>query len=219
MILSRIVELQAKTVTRKITDTQEEYDIIENLIESQKPSYPDTAHHYLIATPFRYDLPVEPQYAARFKPPYYDRNCFYGCYEYRTTVLEYGYHWLSQRVHTQGLSQEPQPRTHFKVRFNDPACVDIRKHSKIKNIMNRHDYTTSHDYVLKNKSITSILYPSCRDVEHGDCAVTFEINTLGKKPSSERTIHLIYDDKNKKCIIECPLEDEKNFEVLWEDVF
>lgn len=218
MILNRIVELQAKTVTRKITDTQEEYEFIENLIESQKPDYPKVPHHYLIATPFRYPLPVEPKYVARFRPPYYDRNCFYGCAEYRTTVFEYGYHWLSQRVHISGLSHESQSRTHFTVEFDDLKCIDIREDQQIEKIMNRNDYSSSHNYILENKDINSILYPSCRDPECGDCIVTFDIWTLGKQPISERRIYFFYDEKNKKCLAECPTGNMDKIQVLWDDV-
>jgi len=218
-MLNRIVELQAKTVIRQITDTQEEYDFIENLIESHKPPLPKTDHHYLIATPFRYPLPIAPEYAGRFKPPYYERNCFYGTLEYQTSVFEYGYHWLLQRVHLKGLSQQPQPRTHFKVKFKDPDCLDLRKHKRIKEMMDRHDYSSSHHFVLKQKNLTSLIYPSCRDPKQGSCVITFEINTLGKKPTSDKMIHLIYDEKNKKCLVESPLEWESRMEVVWEDVF
>lgn len=218
MKLNRIVELQAHTVIRKVTETQEEYELIENIIESFKPPLPKTKHHYLIQTPFRYPLPVPPLYAGRFKPPFYERNCFYGTLEFRTVVYEYGYHWLRQRVHVKGLSHEPQPRTHFKVGFRDPRCKDIRRLPKIKEIMDRNDYGPSHRFIREHPGISSALYPSCRDPQRGDCVVTFEIKTLGRAPESEKLLHLIYDPKNRACLIQDPMGTMMPMSIRWDEV-
>lgn len=218
MIVNRIVELQAHTVIRKITDTQEEYEFLEQLIESKKPRYPNTQHHYLIQTPFRYPLPVEPQYSSRFKPPFYTRNCLYAALLYRTSAYEYAYHWMSQRVHIPNLSQEPQARTHFTVTFEDPHLFDLHSNSELKKIMDRQNYGPSHQWIESHPEVSSILYPSSRDPEQGDCVVTFEIVTLGAQPLSERTLHFIYQASEKKCRIQDPLQKEKSWEINWEEV-
>ena len=219
MILHRIVELQAHTVIRKITDNQEEYEFIENLIESQKPPPLNTDHHYLIKTPFRYPLPVQPAYQGRFRPPFFHRNCFYGSETYRTSAYEYAYHWLMQRVHIYGLGQQPEPRTHFQVTFLDPDCLDLRNHPEIEKIMDRKNYAPSHRFIESNPDLTSILYPSCRDPERGNSIVTFEINTLGKQPLDERTLHFLYQTSEKKCLIQDPFLSEPPLEISWEEVF
>lgn len=218
MILNRIVELQAHTLIRKITDTQEEYEFIEGLIESQKPPPLPADHHYLIKTPFRYPLPVEPKYAARFRPPFYHRNCFYGAELYRTSAYEFAYHWLKQRVHVAKLSQEPQPRTHFQVDFSDGGCIDVRQYPDIKKIMDRRNYGPSHRFIDSNPDISSILYFSCRDPQQGNCVVTFEINTLGKTPLTERTLNFVYQASQKKCFIQDPLLIEPQLEIAWDEV-
>jgi len=218
MILNRLVELQAHTVIRKITETQAEYEFIENLIESQKPPYPESGHHYLIKTPFRYSLPVEPRYSSRFKAPFYTRNCLYAAREYRTSAYEYVYHWLSERIHISGLSQEPQGRTHFTVSFEDPDLFDLTSHPDVGKIMDRRHYGPSHRFMESHPEVNSILYPSCRDPQRGDCVVTFEINTLGKKPLSERSLYLIYEVSQKKCRIEDPLQKEDPLEIFWSDL-
>lgn len=218
MILHRIVELQAHTVIRKITDTQEEYEFIESLIESQKPPPLASDHHYLIKTPFRYPLPVKPEYAGRFKPPFYHRNCFYGSELYRTSAYEYAYHWLEQRVHLSRLSQEPQPRTHFQVDFSDGRCVDVRGNPDIEKIMDRKDYSSSHRFVQSNPELSSILYFSCRDPQKGNCVATFEIDSLGKMPLAERTLHFVYQTLQKKCIIQDLLLSEPQLEIAWDEV-
>jgi len=218
MILHRIVELQAHTTIRKITDNQEEYEFIENLIEAQKPHSLTTSHHYLIKTPFRYPLPVPWQYMGRFKPPFYHRNCFYGSECYRTSAYEYTYHWLAQRVHIPSLSQEPQPRTHFQVNFLDSHCFNLKNHPKIKKIMDRKDYGPSHQFIQSHPKISSILYISCRDPQKGNCIVTFEIDTLGKNPLAERTLDFVYQASQKKCLIQDPLLNEPQLEIAWDEV-
>ncbi|GEM_PF-1497587 len=245
MILHRIVELQAHTVIRKITDDQEEYEFIEGLIESQKPRPLNTDHHYLIKTPFRYPLQgarvapsippkadgaspsrsrcalgfdLIPQYASRFKPPFSLRNCLYGSECYRTSAYEYAYHWLLQRVHIPHLSQEPQPRTHFQITFLDDHCMDLRSHPEIEKLMSRKNYGPSHQFVEAHPEISSLLYPSCRDPQKGNCVVTFEINTLGKEPMAERMLHLMYQASQKKCLVQDPLLKGAELVIEWREV-
>lgn len=198
-----------------MTDNQEEYDFVESLIESFKPQEPKTDHHYLIKTPFRYPLPVPPLYAARFKPPFYERNGFYGAAHFRTSAFEYVYHWLRQRVHLPTLSQTPEPRTHFQVAFHDNSCLDIRKHKEVKSLMDRKNYGPSHDFIRAHPETRSLLYPSCRDPERGDCIVTFDIQTLDREPKGERTLYLIYESATQSCLIEDPLEKTAPMRINW----
>lgn len=215
--LHRIIELQAKTVTRYTTDTQEEYDYIEGLLEEIKPTLPQTAHHYLIATSFRYRLPVQPQFQARFRPPYFSKNSFYGTKVYPTAAYEVGYHFLRQRVHLKGLSQDPESRTHYRVAFSDSKIVDIHSRKDLKKIMDPNDYTASHQFVLKNSKISSIMYPSCRDPQKRACVITFDIHTLGKTPRNQHTIHFIYDESNQKCRVIDPTQKLDLIEIKWHD--
>jgi hypothetical protein len=55
----RVVEAQHKVSTLKLVDTLEEQALLENLIETTKPSIPPECRHlhYLLATPFRYGAP------------------------------------------------------------------------------------------------------------------------------------------------------------------
>lgn len=217
--LNRIVELQAKSVLRSLTHTQNEYNFLESLIESTKPELPLSAHHYLITTPFRYDLPVPPIYQARFRPPYFHQNCFYGTLHFHTACYEYAYHWLRQRAHLTGLSQESASRTHFTLRFSDAHCLDITRHRNVKKIMDKNDYTASHDFVKKQKKLSSILYPSCRDPQNGLCVVTFSPKTLAKKIHTERTLHLTYLNQKKACLIEIPTARATEKKIIyWQEV-
>jgi RES domain len=61
----RIVEDQTKPATRKLVNSLEEQQILEDLIETVKPNLPDycQSYHYLLSTPFRYP-PLK--YGSRF---------------------------------------------------------------------------------------------------------------------------------------------------------
>ena len=216
--LSRIVELQSHTVIRKLTETQEEYEWLEALIEDTKPKTSSLQKkHYLIAAPLRYPLPIPPRFAARFRPPYF-KNVFCGTETDQTSYYEYAYHWMLQRVHLKNTSHTPEPRTLFHVKFLDAHCLDLRRHPKMTKIMDRHRYAASHDFVETHPDLTSILYPSCRDPQHGNCLATFSPDTLGNKPTHSTTLHFIYHQKNQECVIE-NLMNETRVSILWKSVF
>lgn len=218
MILHRIVEHQSQSVVRQLTDSQEEFEFIESLIETTKPAIINSKHHYLIKTPFRYPLPVEPQFQERFKPPYFHKNCLYASEHYQTAAFEYAFHWLKQRIHIKNLSHQTQPRTHFQIKFHDPQCLNITKHKNIKRLMNRSNYSASHDFILKHSDISSLKYPSCRDPQQRPCLAVFDINTLDEKIHNERTILLIYNQQQKKCRIETKFQIEEGLDIFWHDV-
>lgn len=204
MILHRIVERQAETITRELTDDQAEYEFIENLVESTKPEIDPRGWHRLISTPFRYPVPVDPAYQARFKPPFSDKLVFYGSCSLHTAVFEFGYHWLLERVHLVGLSQTIENRNYFTVGFNDPSLKNIRNNPSIKQIMDRRDYSASHSFIANHPEVTSLLYPSARDPQSGDCVAAFKIETLEKKPAQSTVLHLLYREKSKEAYIYDP---------------
>lgn len=54
--LYRLVESQEQIATRQLVDTLEEQALLEEMLETVKPSYPGRLDHlhYLLKTPFRY---------------------------------------------------------------------------------------------------------------------------------------------------------------------
>jgi hypothetical protein len=204
-MLHRIVEDQASSSpTRTITDTQEEYEFIEALIEGTKPEIEVTQHHYLIRTQFRYPLPVAAKYAARFRPPFFHRNVFYGCFEGITACYEAAFHWLRERIHVPNLSQTAEPRTHFETDFNDAFAINICGHRDVTQIMDKNDYSRSHRLIESNPNASSIIYPSCRDPQHRNCAAVLDVTTLGTQPQSMENLFFIYSSGAKSCLIEGP---------------
>lgn len=86
----RIVENQNQTATRKLVDSLQEQIILEEIIETHKPSLPNfcQSYHYLLATPFRYP-PLK--YGSRFGARY-ETSLWYGSLSIETALAEKAYY-------------------------------------------------------------------------------------------------------------------------------
>ena len=84
----RLVEAQHQVSTLNLVDTLAEQAILEELIETTKPSVPSDCHHldYLLATPFRYGS-VYPN-GSRFRRAGMTEGVFYAAETVETAVAE-----------------------------------------------------------------------------------------------------------------------------------
>lgn len=85
----RIVEAQHLSSSRDLVDSLEEHDLLENLLETSKPSITNTGH-YLIFTPFRYP-PLK--YGSRFGTVH-EPSLWYGSWALETAFAEVSYYRL-----------------------------------------------------------------------------------------------------------------------------
>lgn len=191
--LVRIIEHQAALYSYRATQNEDSADQLNALIEATKPKILFSDWHPLIATPFRYP-PPHPQ--ARFRPPY-GKNIFYGSLVEETALYEHAYHFMKQRTHL-NIDTETGIRTIFFVNANDDNSVHIKNDNNYLQIMDKNDYTISHEFVTKNPHVTFIIYPSCRDPEKRDNAAILNIKHLQKNPKSEISIKFFYDNKLKR---------------------
>lgn len=86
----RIVESQYRIATRKLVDSREEQEILEEEIESQKPIFPGSyeGYHYLLSTPFRYPpLKHGSRFGTRYEP-----SLWYGSVNLETALAEKAYY-------------------------------------------------------------------------------------------------------------------------------
>lgn len=180
----------------KATSSKENAEILDKLLEGSKPQNKFSEWDILIATPFRYPLPVNPIYQARFRPPNFSRNVMYGCEEKLTSAYECSYHFLKQRIHLQKL-QETGYRTLFVVKANTEKTIDLRNRPDIHQIMNRNDYSYSYKVANDHSDSDGFLYPSCRSPESGLCAAIYQIQCLDKDVKREWNIPFDYNYKNK----------------------
>lgn len=190
--LFRLVQSQmSNRYSQKATSSKAKADALEKLLEDSKPSKLNPKWDALIANPFRYPIPVDPIYSARFSPPYFHRNVWYGGLQKDTAVYEFSFHFLKQRVHLEGI-EETGLRTLFVCDCDLSKTHDICQRSDISDVMDRHNYEKSYEIAKSANSWTGIIYPSCRDPKKGLCAAIFELSEFSLEIKNERTIHFEY---------------------------
>lgn len=98
--LVRMVESQAQVATLQLVDTLAEQALLEELLETSKPSLPQNteALHYLLKTPFRYPpLPWGSRFGSVHEP-----SLFYGALRIDTVMAEAAYYrfllWDGMRI-------------------------------------------------------------------------------------------------------------------------
>lgn len=189
----RIVEHQATLSSYRATQNEERALQLELLIEATKPRHHYAGWHPLIATPFRYH-PPHPQ--ARFRPPY-GKNIFYGSLIEETALYEHAFHFMKQRMHL-NIATETGMRTIFFVDADNKKAVYVKSEKNLSAIINKNDYTVSHQYVTYYPNVTFIVYPSCRDPQQRDNTAILDINHLMKNPKWESSVKFFYDNSSKQ---------------------
>lgn len=204
-----------------IPGDSDDFSLLESFVEETKPR-PDIkqtseykGYHFLIYTPFRYELPVDPRFVARFRPPYFEKNVFYGACSLEATVHEAAFYFMRERRHLTQPSGSAEPRLTFTVSFHDPETIDIRNHPLVDQIMDRSSYEASHAFVRQN-SCDSILYPSARD-PGGECVAVFEISHLGKTPKTTNHYRYQYLKSTDTCAVHGDVQ-ENLYAIAWGQV-
>lgn len=218
--LWRIAEEQAASSLQNSVDASEvEIDFLETLVAETKPEkvlerkFIQMGYHYLVYSQFRYPPPVPSQYQARFKPPFHGNSVFYGSIKSDTSMHEYAYHWMRQRLHLKQLKRKAEPRTLFSVHFYDSNITDITQNPNLATIMHKTDYSASHAFVKANRC-SSILYSSVRHQGGLNVAVN-DIALLSKQPTHQENIRLTFDAKIQGCKIKTA---SQTVTILWSQV-
>lgn len=168
----RVVEHQHTTATRRIVASLAEQNLLEDILEESKPSYPSgTEHlHYLLKTPFRY-LPVNP-YGSRFRRARDRRGVFYASEELRTALAEMAYYRI--RFFTASpstkLPRNEERLTAFTATFQTLRGIDLTRPPLDKDHIR---WTHPHDYAAtqalaegaRSAELVAIRYESVRDPE------------------------------------------------------
>jgi hypothetical protein len=208
----RIVESQSRLYAENATSTYEKALYIESVLEETKPKLTAQGWHPLLATPFRYPLPVLSIYQARFRPPFFLKNVLYASLELRTALYEHAYHYLRERVHLKCVRETGQ-RTIFSLYITSSRIVDLRKHSDILKIMDRHDYAASHAFIEANPKVHILRYPSCRDPRAGDNFAVFDIHCLAKHIGMQQALSFYFEPSGRFI-----LWMDYGLRILWKEV-
>lgn len=173
-VIWRAVEDQHRASTRKLVDTVEEHDVLEELLDQDKPPYPAEVDelHYLLKTPFRYHPP--PPHGSRFRRPLSDDGVFYACEEIRTALAELAYWRLRFFRDAPGaiLPRQEERLTVFSTRYASKRRLDLTQPPLVKD---RKRWTRPNDYGdtqllaerAREAGIEVIRYESVRDAQRG----------------------------------------------------
>lgn len=197
-VIWRVVEDQHRASTRKLVDTVEEHDLIENLLDRDKPPYPPEMDelHYLLKTPFRYHPP--PPFGSRFRRPLSDAGVFYASEDIRTALAELA-HWrlkFFRDAPDSALPRHEERLTVFSARYATNRQLDLTRapfDKDRKRWTRRDDYSETQALAerAREAGIAVIRYESVRDVEHGaNVALLTPGAFVGRRPLAQQTWYL-----------------------------
>ena len=196
----RVVEAQNRVSTMKLTDTTEEQERLESLIESTKPKIPEECRHlhYLLFTPFRYA--VHYPKGSRFRRAGFTLGVFYGSIMAETAATEIAFYRLLFFAESPATPWPTTvaPYTAFCVEYATGRAIDLTSDPFRSN---RAVWTHPTDYskcqelaeTARSAPIDVIKYESARDPSRGTNIAVLSCRAFkSTEPSAFQTwrIHL-----------------------------
>ena len=184
--LYRLVESQEQVATLSYVDTLEEQEMLEALLETAKPPYPEQERdlHYLLKTPFRYPpLKWGSRFGRVFEP-----SIFYGGKGISTTLAESAYYrlvfWYSMEGDPVTASLRSE-HTLFSVDYAAKRGVKLNAGPFIEHFPTlKHpvDYTPCQQLgsAMRTADIDAFEYASARDSQGGACVGLFTPEALAQ---------------------------------------
>jgi len=169
----RAVEAQHVIATRKLVDTSEEQELLDELIDTVKPAWPRSVAgkglHYLLSTPFRYPpLRRGSRFGGRDR-----RGIWYGSRREDTALAEVAYYRLLFLEGTSAkIDRVELELTTFRIRVESMAGVDLTgppfnsRHSEISSPVS-YAATQALGDAMREAGVELFLWPSARDPRHG----------------------------------------------------
>lgn len=194
----RVVEAQHVISTRKLTDTDEEQELLESLIDRQKPPLPRRPEfdglHYLLFTPFRHP-PL--RHGSRFGIRA-ERGIWYGAQALRAAFAEVAYYRL---LFLEGTAADLSPLSvelsAFKASIHSDRSVDLTSKPFVRHadaISSPTEYAAAQALggAMRSDGVALFVYRSARDVKGGANVGLFSPTAFSKKqPHSFQTWHCV----------------------------
>lgn len=169
----RSVEAQHLLSTRKLVDSAEEQEILEDLIDAGKPPLPQDdafrGKHFLLTTPFRYP-PL--RHGSRFATRH-ERSLWYGSKTRRTAFAEVGYYrlWFLEGSAAE-LGRVSVELTAFRARARTRRGIDLTRppfDAETGSISSpsRYDESRRLGAAMREAGVEVFRYRSARDPEGG----------------------------------------------------
>jgi hypothetical protein len=188
----RLVEAQHHVSTAKLTDTANEQDRLEQLIEASKPPVPEECRHlhYLLWTPFRYG--VYPN-GSRFRRAGLTLGVFYAAQVVETAAIEMAFHRLLFFAESPAT---PWPTnageyTAFAVEYATPRAIDLSKpplsaHRRAWTHPTRYDECQNLADAARAEAVDIIKYQSVRDPDHRTNVAILQCRAFAKPQAVDR---------------------------------
>lgn len=194
----RIVEDQGRSSTRKMVSTPEEHELLEKMIDRNKPTlkfYGDefafAGLHYLLFTPFRYPpLKSGTRFGTRT-----ERNLFYSSLDLDTALCEKAFHRLSFLLASEGkIGGKSVNCTAFNVNINTKKGIDLCKKPFSEHrdrIASPLSYSSSQELgsCMRNDGVQAFISYSARSLHNGKNLNAFTPLSFDKNQSIENTFH------------------------------
>ena len=193
----RVVEAQHQLSTRKLVESAEEQELLEELLERVKP--PDATRgrlHYLLFTPFRYP-PL--RHGSRFGSRH-ERGIWYGAEDRRTAFAEVSYYRLLFLEGSRAeLGEVTTALSAFTVRVRSTRAIDLvdppfAAHRKAIASPVSYAATQALGAAMRGAGVELFRYPSARDAEGGVNFGAMSPSVFGNgKPHGFETWHCTAD--------------------------
>ena len=170
LIAWRVVESQHEVSTRKLVSSAAEQELLEQMIDSVKPTVPAGARlHYLLFTPFRYP-PL--RRGSRFGTRK-ERGIWYGSEQQRTAFAEVAFYRLLFLEGTHAaLDPLTTALTSFTVRMRSERAVDLaappfQAHQHAISSPTSYDASHALGLAMRIANVELFRFRSARDVDGG----------------------------------------------------
>jgi hypothetical protein len=208
----RVVEAQHVVSTLKLVDTLAEQELLERLLEEQKPPVPPECRdlHYLLSTPFRYGAPYP--HGSRFRRAGLTPGVFYGSQAVATAVAEMAFWRLLFFAESPGTPWPVNASEHtaFSVRFRTSHGLDLTATP-----FDRESEVWSHptDYAAcqaladgaRAVGVQALRYVSARDPRGGRNLALLTCRAFtSRKPDDRQTWRLQLDASGARAICNFP---------------
>lgn len=183
----RVVESQEQIATLHYVDSFEEQALLEDMLDTVKPPYPEQSdtYHYLLKTPFRYP-PL--QWGSRFGR-IHEPSLFYGSKDIETTLAECAYYrfifWNSMdapaptdKIRTEHTLFTASYKTKTGVRLQLPPFDKYQ--SELTHPEHYHDSQLMGS-LMRESEVDAFEYISARCKDEGICVGLFDIEAFDKK--------------------------------------
>jgi hypothetical protein len=189
----RVVEAQHQIATRKLVDSTEEHELLEELIDRVKPADLTGGRlHYLLFTPFRYPpLPHGSRFGGRR-----ERGIWYGSMDRPTAFAEVAYYRLLFLEGSRAsLGTVETALTAFTARLRTSRGVDLAAppfdaHRRAIASPTTYASTQALGAAMRGAGVEAFRYPSARDTRGGVNVGAFVPLAFGTaKPRSFETWH------------------------------